>query len=215
MNEEKIIEMYKNSRYTLRHLSEIFGTDHHKIKRILIKNGVRITRRNTLKEFSQAHKDKISDSRKRLYASGAITTWSKGREMSDDFKLKNLKTHLSFKVSMDWLKQFKDIEKLKLLNYSIRKKEYRKNWNEETYKKYIELFYYNDQFNKIYNKWLLSDKEKWLKPSIDHINSISNKCVIDDLDNWQFLTWIENRAKFNMSQEEWNKIKNNLSDYFI
>ncbi len=64
-------------------------------------------------------------------------------------------------------------------------------------------------------EWTESEKIKWLKPSLDHINFISNKCIVDDLDNWQFLTWIENRAKFNMSQEEWNKIKNNLSDYFI
>ena len=32
MNENKIVEMYKNDRYTLRHLSEVFKTDHHKIK---------------------------------------------------------------------------------------------------------------------------------------------------------------------------------------
>jgi len=209
MNENKIVEMYKNGRYTLRHLSEVFGTDHHKIKRILLKNGVEITRRNTLKEFSQTHKDNISKACK------GRKVWSEGKKMTDDFKLKNLKTHLSFKVSMDWLKQFTDIEKLKLLNYSIRKTEYRRNWNEETYKSYIEKFYNDKQFNKIYTKWVESEKIKWLKPSIDHINSISNKCVIDDLTNWQFLTWIENRAKFNMSQEDWNKIKNNLSDYFI
>jgi len=215
MNEQKIVEMYKNGRYTLRHLAEVFLTDHHKIKRILLKNGVKITRRNTLKEFSQIHRDRISETRKKLYQSGKITTWSKGKKMSRDHNLKNIKNHLSFQVSLDWLKQFEDIEKIKILNYSIRKTEYRKDWDDETYKNYIKKFYNDEQFNKIYYKWVEKGKPKWLKPSIDHINPLSKKGVINNFTNWQFLTWIENRAKFNIEQEEWNKIKNNLSDYFI
>jgi len=209
MNENKIVEMYKNGRYTLRHLSEVFGTDHHKIKRILLKNGVKITRRNTLKEFTQTHKDNISKACK-----GRVGIW-KGKKMPKISLYKNMKTHLSFKVSIEWLKQFDNIEKLKILNYSIRKTEYRKNWDNNTYKRYIEKFYNNSKFNKIYNKWIKSGKIKWLKPSIDHINPLSKKGIINDFDNWQFLTWIENRAKFNIEQEEWDKIKNNLSDYFI
>lgn len=215
MDEQKIVEMYKNNRYTLRHLAELFSTDHHKIKRILLKNGVKITRRNTLKEFSQAHRDKISATRKELFQSGKITAWSKGKKMTYNCKLKNLKTHLSFKVSLEWLKQFEDIEKLKILNYSIRKTEYRKDWDNKIYQKYIERFYNDKQFNVIYNRWKKGGEIKWLKPSIDHIVPLSKNGVIDNFNNWQFLTWIENRAKFNIEQEEWNKIKNNLSDYFI
>ena len=36
-----------------------------------------------------------------------------------------------------------------------------------------------------------------------------------DIDNLQFLTWFENRAKNNLSQEEWNKIKDNIGDYLV
>ena len=35
------------------------------------------------------------------------------------------------------------------------------------------------------------------------------------VDNLQFLTWFENRAKNNLSQEEWNKIKDNIGDYLV
>jgi len=35
------------------------------------------------------------------------------------------------------------------------------------------------------------------------------------IDNLQFLTWFENRAKCDMSQEDWNKVKLNIKDYLI
>ena len=35
------------------------------------------------------------------------------------------------------------------------------------------------------------------------------------LDNLQFLTWFENRAKNDMSMDEWIDIKNNIKDYLI
>ena len=38
---------------------------------------------------------------------------------------------------------------------------------------------------------------------------------LNDVDNLQFLTWFENRAKNNLSQEEWNKIKENIGDYLV
>ena len=39
--------------------------------------------------------------------------------------------------------------------------------------------------------------------------------LMNDVDNLQFLTWFENRAKNNLSQEEWNKIKDNIGDYLV
>ena len=55
--------------------------------------------------------------------------------------------------------------------------------------------------------------EKNLKPSLDHIIPISQggkSCF----DNFQILTWFENRCKNDMTQEEWDKIKNNIWRYF-
>jgi hypothetical protein len=36
-----------------------------------------------------------------------------------------------------------------------------------------------------------------------------------DLRHLQFLSWFENRTKNNMSQKEWDLLKQNISEYFI
>ena len=33
------------------------------------------------------------------------------------------------------------------------------------------------------------------------------------LDNLQFISWLENRAKIDISQDNWDKIKNNINYY--
>ena len=140
MNETKIVKMYSEGRYTLRHLSELFGTDHHKIKRILLKNGVEITRRNTLKEFSQIHKDRISDSRKRLKAKGWIpyNTGLKTADMKNgrEILLKNMIAHIRFDLSLDWVSQFDDFEKLRFLNRTVTKRGETFNVDTKWYKEY-------------------------------------------------------------------------------
>jgi len=219
MNENKIVEMYKNGRYTLRHLAEVFDTNHHKIKRILLKNGVEITRRNTLKEFSDEHKKRISDSRKSLKASGWIP-YNKGlktvnRPNGKELLLKNMKAHLRFDVSLEWLMQFDDIEKLKCLNRAITPRDLRFNVDTEWYKDYVLKFYYDKQFNDIYSKWLSGGKkDKYLMPSLDHINPKANKGD-NNLDNLCFLTWFENRAKNDMSLDDWQEMKRNRKEYLI
>lgn len=54
-----------------------------------------------------------------------------------------------------------------------------------------------------------------MKPSLDHIVPKSKGGSLNNIDNLQFLTWFENRAKNDLTQEEWNSIKNNIGDYFI
>ena len=167
--------------------------------------------KNKLRHFTKEHRQKISDSRKALYASGAITTWSKGKKMSQDHILKNMKAHLKYDVSLEWLGSFEDIEKLKFLNGSIKRKRDYEGFTTEIYKQFIEKFYEDKKFNKLYAKWI-ETKDKWIKPSLDHIQAKANGGTLL-LDNLQFVSWLENRAKVDIKQDEWNRIKKDINYY--
>lgn len=129
-----------------------------------------------------------------------------------------MQTHIRFDVSVDWLSQFDDIEKLKVLNRAITNRAdnhmSRFDVSTEWYKEYILKFYYDTQFNRLYSTWLEYDCKPYLKPSLDHIVPRS-KGGTNELDNLQFLTWFENRCKNNMSQSEWDDIKTNIGLYLI
>lgn len=211
MDENKIIDLYTNERYTLRHISEKFKTDHHRIKRILVKNGVEITRRNSLKTFTQEHKDNISKTRKLLFKNG-YTSYNKGIKMNREHVLKNMKSHLKYNITLEWLNVFEDIEKLKYLNKSISRKRDADHFTTETYKLFIEKFYYDKKFNELFDKWVMSN-DKWIKPSLDHIKakSIGGTLLLDNL---QFISWFENRAKCNIDHDKWNDMKSRVHDYF-
>ena len=212
MDERKIIEMYVNRGYTLRHLAEEFNTNHHRIKRILQKNNVEITKRNTLRVFSDEHRQKISHTRKMLYKSGVLSAWSKGKKMTREHNLKNMQSHLKYSVSLKWLNQFDDFEKLKFLNGSIKRKRDYEGFTTEIYKQFIKKFYVDKKFNTLYEKWIETG-DKWIKPSLDHIQAKAKGGTLL-LDNLQFISWFENRAKIDIEQEEWNKIKERIYDYF-
>lgn len=215
MNIKELIKLYVEDRWTLRMIAEKYHTNHHLVKRRLEKAGVKITRRNTLKEFTQEHKNKISDGRKRLKLSGWIP-YNKGiktaeRSNGREILLKNMKAHLKYDVSFEWLDSFEDIEKLKYLNKSITKKRDREGFTTEIYKQYIEKFYNDEKFNILFDKWIKTN-DKWIKPSLDHIIPKSKGGSLS-LDNLQFISWLENRAKIDIPQVEWNKIKSNIGYY--
>ena len=129
-------------------------------------------------------------------------------------KYNNMATHLRFNVSLRWLLQFEDFEKLKTLNDCVSNKDNRFNESDEWYVDYILKFYFDENFNKIYETWIKYDKMKYLKPSIDHINPRS-KGGDNSLDNLQFLTWFENRCKNDLSQSDWDFIKLNIKEFFV
>ena len=160
--------------------------------------------------FTEEHKRKISESRKKLKEKGwkpyNLGLKTCDRKNGKELLFKNMKAHLKYNVSLEWLMKFDDIEKLKILNKSITRNRDCANFNTNFYICFIEKFYYDEQFNKIYNKWT-ENKCKYLKPSLDHINPKSKGCELDDLSNLQFLTWFENRAKNDLSQADWNSIK--------
>ena len=176
--------------------------------------------KNKLRHFTKAHRQKISDSRKRLKASGWVP-YNKGLKTADrpngkELLLKNMIAHIRFDLSLDWVSQFDDIEKLKFLNRAITTRDNR--WSEvnvDWYKKYILKFYSDKQFNDIYFKWISDGKkDKYLKPTIDHINPKANNGD-DSLSNLCFLTWFENRAKNDMPLVVWQKLKENIKDYLL
>ena len=167
--------------------------------------------KNKLRHFTKEHRQKISNTRKALYASGAITTWSKSKKMTRDHILKNMKAHLKYDVSLEWLDSFSDIEKLKYLNHSIVRKRDYLGFTTEIYKKFIEKFYEDNKFNKLFIEWE-NTKDKWIKPSLDHIEPKSKGGTLL-LDNLQFVSWLENRAKVDIPQVQWDKIKKNIGYY--
>jgi hypothetical protein len=167
--------------------------------------------KNKLRHFTKEHRQKISDSRKALYASGAITTWSKGKKMSREHTLKNMKAHLKYDVSLEWLDSFADIEKLKFLNASIKRKRDYEGFTTEIYKQFIKKFYDDKKFNALYEKWIETD-DKWIKPSLDHIQAKANGGTLL-LDNLQFVSWLENRAKVDIKQDDWDRIKKEINYY--
>ena len=82
--------------------------------------------------------------------------------------------HIRFDIDYIWLMQFEDINKLKTLNRCISMRDKRWRMDTEWYKKYIIKFYYDPQFDFIYRKWIESDYEYYMRPSIDHINPRAN-----------------------------------------
>jgi len=204
--ETKIILSYKPNTTSLRDVARICGTDHHRVKRVLEANGVVIVKAKS-KPFSEDHRRKIGEKSK-----GRKTNL--GKKMPKSSLYKNMAAHIRFDVTSEWLSGFSDIEKLKFLNSAITRRGGRFDLSTTDYVEYIEKFYDDCQFNDLYFSWLISQKNKWLRPTIDHINPRANGGE-NAIENLQFLTWFENRAKCDMTQEEWNTVKANIKDYLI
>jgi len=204
--EQMILSAYIPYVTTLRSVARTCSTDHHRVKRVLEKNGIVIVK-GKIAPFSDQHRAKIGA------ASKGRTSWAKGKKVPKSTLYKNMATHLRFDVSVDWLLAFDDIEKLKFLNRSVGRGG-RFDITTKEYKAYIVKFYNDAQFNRLYEKWLTSGQCKWKRPTIDHINPRANGGC-NRIENLQFLTWLENRAKCDMSQQDWDSVKANIKDYLI
>jgi hypothetical protein len=158
--------------------------------------------------FTKIHRENISKA-----CMGRAGVW-KGKKMPKDSLYKNMATHIRFKVPLVWLKQFEDIEKLKFLNKAITPRDIRFKVDTRWYIKYVLKFYYDKQFIYIYSRWIESGKDKYMRPTVDHINPKANGGN-EELDNLQFLTWFENRAKNDMPLVVWQEMKKNIKNYLI
>ncbi len=143
--EGEIIDKYTNQGYTLRHLSEIFNTNHHTIKRVLVRNGVAITRRKTRKPFSEENRARLSEMGK------GRTSWCKGLKMAESTNRKNLISHLLVKIGLSDIEKFENFDKLKLLTRTISRNI--KFFNTKVkYLGFLNRFYFCEQFNQIYER---------------------------------------------------------------
>lgn len=205
--EKLVITTYVAGETSLRDVAKACNTDHHRVKRILEKNGIEVVKAKT-KPFSEEHKKRIGE------ASKGRVPWSKGKTMSRESLCKNMASHIRFEVSWEWYYSFTDIEKLKFLNMALTNRDDRWVVDTKWYVGYIERFYYDTQFNTLHDRWLTSGKDHHMRPSIDHITPRA-KGGTNSLDNLQFLTWFENRCKNDMTQIEWDNLKLNMKDYLI
>ena len=124
-------------------------------------------------------------------------------------------------LTEEYLLKFNDFDKFLFIHRSITHTINLINIDISNYKEYIEYFYYQNQFNKLYSFWKKQERLNvfydWAKPSIDHIIPKA-KGGTNELNNLQFLTTFENLSKRGMTMEEWNnfkKITNTHSNYFI
>lgn len=184
----EVTTLYLNGS-SMRQIAKKLNTNHKRISRLLKSNGVATKEPKNLRGRKKFACDKT-----RAY--------------------NNMATHLRFDVSVEWLLQFEDFNKLKVLNEVITKRFDRWDVSTEWYKEYIGRSYKDANFNTIYEAWVRSGKEKYRKPSLDHIIPKA-KGGTNALDNLQFMTWFENRCKNDMDQDEWVAIKNNIKEYFI
>ncbi len=112
---------------------------------------------------------------------------------------------IKYNISTEWFNNFDNLNKIKCLNL-MRK---RIPFTELQYKQYINTFYNDTYFHKLYILW--SNGYDCAKPSLDHIIPISkggNNC----LDNLQIISWIENYMKSNIDNKIWeHNYKKNLN----
>lgn len=209
MNEQEIIHLYVDEGYTLRRIADVFRTNHHMVRRILERNGVEITQvGRKRKPFSEEHRRNIGMARK------GRKPWSAGKTMPEAFRRANMRGKLRTNIDLD---KYADYERLLFLTTFLSKRREHIGYDDSVREPFLDKFYFDKQFNAIYDTWIASGKNRWYRPTLDHKTSQANGGAWD-LDNLQFLTWFENRAKADMDEDEWRQFcrdTNTRSDLFI
>ena len=115
-------------------------------------------------------------------------------ELTRRKRSKNMVESTKWDITLEWVLQFEDIDKLMFLNEKTRQagRGYQAQSTEQ-YVEFVEHFYYDEQFNKHYERWKTTGSRED-KPSLDHITPRSMGGS-DDISNLAFVSWFENRAK--------------------
>lgn len=197
--DKDIIKLYTEEKYSLRQISKVINKDHHFVKRRLEAFGIKINTKDRRKHsLTQEHKDKISKASK-----GRKCFW-KNKKMQKDTLYKNMQAHMKFSVELEFLKRFDDIERLKCLNKLITRDRVKIHFDIEKYKAFVEKFYEDKEFIRRFEIYS-ETKNKWDLPSLDHIIPLS-KGGTWDLENLRIISWFENRAKCDLTIEEFDSL---------
>lgn len=197
MNEKEIIRLYVKELWTLRRIADEFDSNHHMIRRILQRNNIELTKTQVRAPMSEKQKKAISARNK------GRSCWSKGKVLPESFRRANMKGRSGTSIDLD---AYPDYERLLFLMQRVSSRKSDLAPSDEKRKEFLDRFYFDEVFNAIYDAWVAHDKCKWWYPSLDHKTS---KFAGGgwEIENLQFLTWFENRAKAEMSAEEWLEFK--------
>lgn len=218
IDEKDIIGLYCVDMWSLQKIADKYECAYTKIKKILKKYNIKILPDGKGRKRDEKEKKEMSIIAKQSHkcrkekikykAMPKRTKHIPNRKMPKWSLYRNMANHLKYEIEEEWLLKFEDIEKLKLLN-KLQHGLTKHGESFETknkYKEYIEKFYYDEQFTNVYNNWIRLGKMDYAKPSIDHIipKSKGGTC---DLENLQIIPWFINRAKNNLSIEDWAKVR--------
>jgi len=209
MNIAEVKRLYEIEFWTLRRIAEHFQTNHHMIKRKLEAAGVVLDSR--CRRFGRP----ITNERKAQIGnqSRGRKAWNKGIRTNEKTVRRMMKSRMRTNIDLD---VYSNLDKLQFL-VRLTSKHYQYLGSDETRKAFLDKFYFDTQFNFLYDQWQSTGENKWYIPSLDHKISKFNGAIWD-IDNLQFLTWFENRAKAEMNQDEWEKFKidtHTTSDLFL
>lgn len=198
--DEEWKRLYIEERYSLNRIAVMFGTNSHLVKRHLIKMGVELNHENrVLPPVSEEERKRRSERQK-----GKPGVWA-GRKMPKGSLYKNMVSHLRWDVSLDFLTQFEDVERLKCLNKILTRDRVALHFDSEKYRQFVEKFYDDEKFKRQFEIFKASGN-KYDRPSLDHIIPLSRGGTWE-LENLQIISWFENRAKVDMTQEEYDAMR--------
>jgi hypothetical protein len=209
MNEQEICRLYTEDKLTLRQIADIFDTNHHMIHRILDRHEIEVTTKGRKrKAFSDEHRRHLSESTK------GRTSWITGKKMDEAYCRTNMKGRSHANINFD---KYENYERLLFLKRILSKRRKYLGSDDQSIQTFLDRFYFDIQFNLIYDRWVISKHNRWYRPTLDHKVSQANGGNWE-IDNLQFLTWFENRAKADMNEDEWQRFliaTNTYSDLFI
>lgn len=152
--------------------------------------------------FSLATRRRMSAARRALFAAG-MQPHNKGQKASVELRLKNMMGRMYTKLD---LTEFADYARLKFLTYYLSKHRKELGLGDRRKMKFLRQFYNEPQFVALYEQWVAAGRCRWQRPTLDHKlpRSRGGKTCLANL---QFLTWFENRAKADMTEDEWAQFK--------